>query len=112
MIVMMMAQAKAVGEGEEAGWDLQRFTPLLQDLLEDVAAGSLKQDEFPYVNPPADTGSLPAGIFADQLHSTYINLPGSHYLISIVNSCFLVRELVPLLVSAHLFRLRISGTVV
>ena len=60
-------QARAVGEGEES-WDLQRFSPLLQDLLEDVAAGSLKQDEFPYVNPPADTGSAPCIAICMLLH--------------------------------------------
>ena len=51
-------QARAVEDGEEPAWDLQRFVPLLQEILEEHAAGSLKQDEFPYVNPPSDAGAV------------------------------------------------------
>lgn len=50
-------QAKTAGEGEEPVYELERFVPMLQEVLEDHIAGALKQDEFPYVNPPAETGA-------------------------------------------------------
>lgn len=41
---------------EAGGYELERFVPLLQEVLEDHIAGTLKQDDFPYVNPPMETG--------------------------------------------------------
>lgn len=52
-------QAKQTRKGREVAegeYELQRFVPLLQELLEAQVSNSLKQDEFPYVNPPSDTG--------------------------------------------------------
>lgn len=51
----VLLQGREVAEGE---YELQRFVPLLQELLEAQVSNSLKQDEFPYVNPPSDTGLL------------------------------------------------------
>ena len=45
------AQDRDVGEGD-AQWELSRFTPLMQELLEDLAANKLNFDEYPYVQPP------------------------------------------------------------
>ena len=44
------------GEKVEGEYDLQRFRPLLQEVLQAQAAGTLSQNEYPYVNPPSDTG--------------------------------------------------------
>eukprot|EP00891_Asterochloris_glomerata_P007891 jgi/Astpho2/7891/gw1.00118.18.1_t len=43
---------RGAGEDEQQ-WALSRFTPLLQDVLEDMAANRLSTDEFPYVRPPS-----------------------------------------------------------
>jgi hypothetical protein len=49
------------GEEGEEQWVLSRFYPLLQDVLEDVVAGRLSDEEYPYVRhpPPATTQSEP-----------------------------------------------------
>ena len=41
----------------EGEYDLQRFRPLLHEVLQQHLAGSLKQEDFPYVNPPNDAGA-------------------------------------------------------
>ena len=47
------------GEEGEEQWVLSRFYPLLQDVLEDVIAGRLSDEEYPYVRhpPPATSQS-------------------------------------------------------
>lgn len=46
-----------VDEGDEQ-WSLSRFAPLMQEVLEDLAANKLNFDEYPYVQPPSnDSGS-------------------------------------------------------
>ena len=45
-------------EGDEQ-WSLSRFAPLMQEVLEDLAANKLNFDEYPYVQPPSsDSGDL------------------------------------------------------
>lgn len=39
-------------ESENQEYALARFQPLLADILEDLVAGNLPADQFPYVNPP------------------------------------------------------------
>lgn len=53
----MYAQDRDATEGD-AQWDLSRFTPLMQEVLEDLAANKLNLDEYPYVQPPtSDSGT-------------------------------------------------------
>ena len=40
-------------EGDEQ-WSLSRFAPLMQEVLEDLAANKLNFDEYPYVQPPSN----------------------------------------------------------
>jgi len=48
-----------VDEGDEQ-WSLSRFAPLMQEVLEDLAANKLNFDEYPYVQPPSnDSGNSP-----------------------------------------------------
>ena len=47
----MWLQDRPPGEDEQT-WELSRFIPLLQEVLEDAAAGSLSADEYPHVRPP------------------------------------------------------------
>ena len=51
-MVWLCLQERGAGEDEQQ-WALSRFTPLLQDVLEDMAANRLSTDEFPYVRPPS-----------------------------------------------------------
>ena len=54
------AQDRDAGEGD-AQWELSRFTPLMQEVLEDLAANKLNFDEYPYVQPPtSETGKAHA----------------------------------------------------
>ena len=39
--------------GEEEAWSLSRFTPLVQDLVEEVAEDTLPRDQYAYVKEPA-----------------------------------------------------------
>jgi syntaxin-binding protein 1 len=41
------------GAQTEEQWELSRFYPLLQDIFEDMAAGRLSSDEYPYVRQPS-----------------------------------------------------------
>ena len=53
-------QDRDAGEAD-AQWELSRFTPLMQEVLEDLAANKLNLDEYPYVQPPTSesgTGCL------------------------------------------------------
>lgn len=52
-------QDRDVDEGDEQ-WSLSRFAPLMQEVLEDLAANKLNFDEYPYVQPPSnDSGDSP-----------------------------------------------------
>ncbi len=52
-------QDRDVDEGDEQ-WSLSRFAPLMQEVLEDLAANKLNFDEYPYVQPPSnDSGKFP-----------------------------------------------------
>ncbi|GBG62647.1 hypothetical protein CBR_g31666 [Chara braunii] len=44
---------------DEGQWDLSKFSPLLQDVVEDLAKGELSKEEYPYVKEPSvvDTSS-------------------------------------------------------
>lgn len=44
-------QDRPPGEDERT-WELSRFVPMLQEVVEDLAGGLLSQDEYPYVRPP------------------------------------------------------------
>lgn len=45
------------GAEGDAQWELSRFAPLMQEVLEDLAVNKLNFDEYPYVQPPSsDTG--------------------------------------------------------
>lgn len=69
--VCVCAQDRDAGEGD-AQWELSRFTPLMQEVLEDLAANKLNFDEYPYVQPPtSETGTDPTQ--AIQIHPTMIN---------------------------------------
>ena len=48
-------QEKEAGEGQNQ-WALSRFVPLIQDILEDMHASKLSQDEFPYLVHPDKAG--------------------------------------------------------
>lgn len=49
-------QDRDAEEGDEQ-WSLSRFAPLMQEVLEDLAANKLNFDEYPYVQPPTDSGT-------------------------------------------------------
>eukprot|EP00884_Botryococcus_braunii_P006265 jgi/Botrbrau1/1563/Bobra.0107s0050.1 len=49
------------GEGEQE-YELSRFVPLLQEILEDLAENKLGTDEYPFVRPPV---SPPSGMMAN-----------------------------------------------
>ena len=44
-------QDRPPGEDEQT-WELSRFTPMLQEVIEELVAGSLSSDEYPHVRPP------------------------------------------------------------
>ena len=52
----MRLQDRDAEEGDEQ-WSLSRFAPLVQEVLEDLAANKLNFDEYPYVQPPTDSGT-------------------------------------------------------
>ena len=52
-------QERAAGENEQQ-WNLSRFVPLMQEVVEDLAAGKLSADEYPFVRPP----NLANGVFS------------------------------------------------
>jgi syntaxin-binding protein 1 len=39
--------------GDDESWSLSRFTPLVQDLVEEVAEDKLPRDQYVYVKEPA-----------------------------------------------------------
>ncbi|XP_074317771.1 SNARE-interacting protein KEULE isoform X2 [Silene latifolia] len=41
--------------GEETAWQLSRFYPLIEDLVEKLVKGSLPKDEYPCLNDPSPT---------------------------------------------------------
>ena len=43
-------------KGDESQLKLQRFTPLLQDIIEAQVAGTLSESEYVWVNPPSTSG--------------------------------------------------------
>ena len=46
------------GDGSEQQWAHAQFRPLLHDVIEDLHAGKLSEDEFPSVSqrsPPSET---------------------------------------------------------
>ncbi len=55
--LLWCVQDRDVDEGDEQ-WSLSRFAPLMQEVLEDLAANKLNFDEYPYVQPPSnDSGN-------------------------------------------------------
>ena len=73
-ILPLRLQERGAGEDEQQ-WALSRFTPLLQDVLEDMAANRLSTDEFPYVRPPS-ADPCESG---PQLKGTYLQMPCGVY---------------------------------
>ena len=71
----MWLQDRPPGEDEQT-WELSRFIPLLQEVLEDSAAGSLSADEYPHVRPPqsAHNGRLPCLDSSMKAHKNFIGL--------------------------------------
>ena len=51
--LLCFVQDRDVDEGDEQ-WSLSRFAPLMQEVLEDLAANKLNFDEYPYVQPPSN----------------------------------------------------------
>lgn len=45
--------ARKAKETDEEGWELSRFYPLLQDVVEEIDKGSLSREEYPYLKDPA-----------------------------------------------------------
>eukprot|EP00897_Mesotaenium_endlicherianum_P003554 jgi/Mesen1/3226/ME000187S02389 len=45
----------------EGAWELSRFYPLLQDVVEDMATGVLSRDLYPYIEEPSDDNVLRGG---------------------------------------------------
>ena len=50
-------QDRDPGEDDQQ-YALSRFVPLLQEVLEDMAANSLSADDYPFVSAPTPTGTL------------------------------------------------------
>lgn len=46
----------------EQQYSLTRFTPMLQEILEDAVANKLSADEYPYVQPPTSPSSVPSSV--------------------------------------------------
>ena len=55
-----MWQDRGADEDEEQ-WALSRFVPLVQELVEDLAAGTLSPDDFPPVRAPDGRHAGPPG---------------------------------------------------
>ncbi len=49
-------QDRDPGEDDQQ-YALSRFVPLLQEVLEDMAANSLSPDDYPFVSAPAPDGA-------------------------------------------------------
>lgn len=51
---------RPAGEDEQT-WELSRFAPMLQEVVEDLVSGTLSSDEYPHVRPPqaASNGQTP-----------------------------------------------------
>ena len=67
-----LVQDRPPGEDEQT-WELSRFTPMLQEVIEDLISGSLSSDEYPHVRPPhaASNGRFNVQIaFRQRLEST------------------------------------------
>eukprot|EP00245_Coleochaete_scutata_P005277 TRINITY_DN18717_c0_g1_i1.p1 TRINITY_DN18717_c0_g1~~TRINITY_DN18717_c0_g1_i1.p1 ORF type:complete len:662 (+),score=131.15 TRINITY_DN18717_c0_g1_i1:190-2175(+) len=41
--------------GDEEQWSLSRFSPLIQDVVEDMAKGDLSKDDYPFLKEPSPT---------------------------------------------------------
>ncbi len=50
-------QDRDPGEDDQQ-YALSRFVPLLQEVLEDMAANNLSSDDYPFVSAPTPTGAL------------------------------------------------------
>ena len=59
-------------EGDEQ-WSLSRFAPLMQEVLEDLAANKLNFDEYPYVQPPSNDSGDSSSCYDSH---TYCPSPG------------------------------------
>ncbi|KAG6548880.1 hypothetical protein Mapa_009643 [Marchantia paleacea] len=70
---------------QEEGWQLSRFYPVLQDLVEDLVKGELSKDEYPYVKEPvgplpttqAANPNSPAAATKPAVHSRRTNRPAA-----------------------------------
>ena len=40
------------GDEDDAQFNLSRFVPMLQEVVEDLSSNRLSTDEYPYVRPP------------------------------------------------------------
>lgn len=58
-LLCILFQERAAEEDAEQ-WSLSRFNPVLQEVIEDLAAGQLSADDYPYVRAPvsSDSGAL------------------------------------------------------
>ncbi|CAI0476761.1 unnamed protein product [Linum tenue] len=56
---------------EETGWQLSRFYPMVEELVEKLSKGELSKDEYPCLNDPSATfhGTSPAAIMNSSPHS-------------------------------------------
>ena len=73
-VLPLRLQERGAGEDEQQ-WALSRFTPLLQDVLEDMAANRLSTDEFPYVRPPSADPCESGPQLMPANKSTYLQMP-------------------------------------
>jgi len=62
--LLYFVQDRDVDEGDEQ-WSLSRFAPLMQEVLEDLAANKLNFDEYPYVQPPSNDSGNSSMLYDD-----------------------------------------------
>ena len=86
------------GDGSEQQWAHAQFRPLLHDVIEDLHAGKLSEDEFPFVTQRAQPSTtwtcaacqllLISGTHADRLtHLDLFALRLQHALVAVLQIC-------------------------
>ncbi len=74
-------------EGDEQ-WSLSRFAPLMQEVLEDLAANKLNFDEYPYVQPPSNDSGTSSMLSSDSTHcQSPEKFPGASVDNMVPNAC-------------------------
>ena len=78
------AQDRPPGEDEQT-WELSRFTPMLQEVIEDLVSNTLSSDEYPHVRPPHAASNGDSPCFLEKVTAAcsilpILALPFSYYL--------------------------------